>query len=85
MSQEKIHSLSTELCDLLGANSSSKNVDNVSSVLIDLLGEIAETNTKAYNKIVRSHVGEDSKLARQITNDIKAKRDSLVANLSALR
>lgn len=85
MSQEKIHALSSELCGLLGANSSSKNVDNVSSVLVDLLAEIAESNTKAYNKIVRSHVGKDSALARQITDDIKEKRDSLVANLSALR
>jgi hypothetical protein len=85
MSQNKVNALSTELCKLLGADTSNKNVDNVSNVLVDLLSEIAETNTKAYNKIVRSHVGADSTLAVKITDDIKAKRDSLIANLSALR
>ena len=85
MSNSKVNSLSTKLCDLLGANTSQKNVDDVSEVLVDLLSEIAETNTKAYNKIVRSQCGHNSELAEQITHDIKAKRDSLIANLSALR
>ncbi len=85
MAHDKIHALSTELCDLLGANTSNKNVEKVSEVLVDLLAEIAEKNTKEYNKIVRAHVGKDSKLAEKITEEIKEKRDSLVANLSALR
>ena len=85
MAQDKIQSLSTELCDLLGANTSQKNVEKVSTVLIDLLSEIAEKNTKEYNKIVRAHVGQNTKLAEKITEEIKEKRDSLVANLSALR
>lgn len=85
MSQTKVQALSSELCTLLGADTSNANVDNVSNVLVDLLAEIAETNTKAYNKIVRSHVGQDSRLAVKITDDIKEKRDSLIANLSALR
>ncbi|MEE9446881.1 MAG: hypothetical protein V3V09_02915 [Arenicellales bacterium] len=85
MSDPKIHALSAQLCDLLGANSSDKNVDKVSSVLMTLLSEIAETNTKAYNKIVRSHCCNDADLAQQITTDIKEKRDTLIANLSALR
>lgn len=85
MPEDKIHSLSAELCDLLGANSSNDNVQNVSSVLVALLAEIAETNTKAYNKIVRSYVGQDTELSKNITDDIKDKRDSLIANLSALR
>ena len=85
MSQEKIQSLSTELCKLLGADTSNSNVENVSAVLVDLLAEIAVTNTKAYNQIVRTHVSDDPHLAKKITDDIKEKRDSLIANLSALR
>ena len=85
MSQDKLQSLSTQLCELLGADTSNTNVDRVSTVLVDLLAEIAETNTKAYNQIVRTHVSHNPKLAKQITDEIKEKRDTLIANLSALR
>lgn len=85
MSQKNIQSLSTQLCELLGADTSNNNVDKVSTVLIDLLAEIAETNTKAYNQIVRAHVSNNPHLAKKITDEIKVKRDSLIANLSALR
>ncbi len=85
MSESKILILSQQLCELLGANSSDKNVEKVSDVLQGLIGEFAVTNTKAYNEIVRERCCNDPELAEQIAGEIRDKRDVLIANLSALR
>lgn len=85
MSAKKIHALSEKLCSLLGNDTSNKTVDQVSDILAGLIGEITTKNTSKYNQIIRDCASCDPKVTEQLTQDIRAKRDTLIANLTAMR
>ncbi len=85
MTDKKIHSLSEELCQVLCGTASDKKVEKVSSMLAEVITEITRDSTRAYKKIVNERVESDPALARKINEDISAERDTLIANLSALR
>ena len=85
MSASKINALSEKLCSLLGTDSSEKTVQQVSDILAGLIGEITTTNTTKYNQIIRDCKECDPALTHQLTEDIRTKRDTLIANLTAMR
>ena len=81
----QIQILSKQLCQLLGADSSSANTDKVADTVSDLLTEICNENSQSQIKSFSMIASNDPMLGKHYSQEIDSDRNMLIANLSALR
>ena len=81
----KVQILSKQLCQLLGADSSSDNTEKVADIVSDLLTEISTENSQLQMQFFSGAASNDPVLAEHNLQEGDSDKNMLIANLSALR